>query len=404
MIVALAWRNVWRNKIRSLSVILALTMGLFGALFMTGMSNGMVDKWIKNAIDNEISDIQIHDINYLVMEELGLTLSESKLFKVCDSFPNILSSTARLKSEGMAMTANNSTQVTIFGIDTLTEKTVTGISSKIIEGTYLETKSRFKPILISRRLGEKLKVRMKSKIIFTLVDKDGNISYENFKVNGIYNTNNSIFDKVSVFVRKSDLRKILNIEEGQVHEMAIRVVDKEQLEQTIADLSSLLPEAEVRSWKKINPMMDITAVSMEFYKYILVSIVLIALIFGIINTMLMVILERTKEIGMLRALGMKNKRIAMMITLETIFLCLVGGVFGNILTFLSISYFGKEGMHFEKFKEGMEQFGMSADIYPSLEGSFYFIITSMVVFAAIFSSIFPIIRAFKLNPALAIRD
>lgn len=404
MIVSLAWRNVWRNKTRSFAVILALTMGLFGALFIASMSNGMVDKWIKNTIENEISDIQIHNKQYLIMEELQLTMDEKELASVLKNNENVRSFTSRIKTDAMAMTANNSSQVALFGIDPSQEREVTGVYSQMIEGEYLNTDSRFKPIIISERLAEKLKVRLKSKIIFTLADKTGNMVYENFKVNGIFDTNNTMFDDRNVFVRKDDLKKILKLEEGQVHELAIRVTTQEVLAGTVAVLQHTFEEYKTQDWKEINPTLNMSGGLMKMFNYILVGIVLIALIFGIINTMLMVILERTKEIGMLRSLGMRKKKIAQMITLETIFLCLVGGVMGNLLALVAIEYFGRVGMHFESFKEGMEQFGMSAEVYPSLEYSFYVIITAMVIVTAVFSSIFPIIRAFKLNPALAIRD
>lgn len=404
MIASLAWRNVWRNKTRSFAVILALTMGLFGALFIASMSNGMVDKWIKNAIENEISDVQIHQAQYLIMEELGLTMGEKELASVLKKNTNVRSYTSRIRTEAMAMTANNSTQVSLIGIDPEEEKKVTEVHQFMIDGQYLETKSKFKPIIISERLAEKLKVRLKSKIIFTLADKTGNMAYENFKVNGIFDTNSTMFDDRNVFVRKSDLQKILKLEDGQVHEVALRVTSPEILESTVNVLQHTFPDFKIRDWKVINPTLSMSGSMMTLFNYILVGIVLIALIFGIINTMLMVILERTKEIGMLRSLGMSKRKIAKMITLETIFLCLVGGVMGNLLALGAIEYFGSAGMHFESFKEGMEQFGMSAHIYPKLDYSFYAIITLMVVFTAVLSSIFPIIRAFKLNPALAIRD
>ncbi|MDW3209210.1 MAG: FtsX-like permease family protein [Reichenbachiella sp.] len=404
MIISLAWRNVWRNKTRSAAVILALTVGLFGALFIASMSNGMVDKWIKSTIENEISDIQIHHAEYLIMEELELTMDENELKGVLRNNDQVKSFTSRIKTEAMAMTANNSAQITLYGIDPNQEKQVTEVYNLLIEGQYLETESRFKPIIISERLAEKLKVRLKSKIIFTLADKTGNMVYENFKVNGIFDTNSTMFDDRNVFVRKSDLRKILKLNEGQVHEMAIRVTNQENLSSTVAVLQHTFPDYKTEDWKEINPTLSMSGSLMQMFNYILVGIVLIALIFGIINTMLMVILERTKEIGMLRSLGMRKKKIAQMITLETIFLCLVGGIMGNLLALVSIEYFGRVGMHFESFKEGMEQFGMSAIVYPTLDYSFYAIITGMVVCTAVFSSIFPIIRAFKLNPALAIRD
>lgn len=404
MIVSLAWRNVWRNKTRSFAVILALTMGLFGALFIASMSNGMVDKWIKNAVENEISDIQIHQAQYLIMEELGLTMGEKGLSETLKKDKNIRTFTTRIKTEAMAMTANNSTQVSLMGIDPDQEKEVTGVHKSMIEGQYLEGQSKFKPIIISERLAEKLKVRLKSKIIFTLADKTGNMAYENFKVNGIFDTNSTLFDDRNVFVRKSDLQKILKLDDGQIHEAALRITHPDALKSTANELQQTFPDYKIQDWKVINPMLSMSGSMMKLFNYILVGIVLIALIFGIINTMLMVILERTKEIGMLRSLGMSKRKIAKMITLETIFLCLVGGVTGNLLALAAIEYFSSAGMHFESFKEGMEQFGMSAHIYPKLDYSFYLMITLMVVFTAILSSIFPIIRAFKLNPALAIRD
>ena len=143
---------------------------------------------------------------------------------------------------------------------------------------------------------------------------------------------------------------------------------------------------------------------MAMFNYILIGVVLLALVFGIINTMLMVILERTREIGMLTALGLSNVKIALMIVCETIFLCLVGATIGNVLSFLSISWYGKQGIHFEQFKDGFEQYGMSADVYPAIDHQMYLNITILVIFTAIIASIFPIIRAFKLDPAAAIRD
>jgi ABC-type antimicrobial peptide transport system permease subunit len=120
--------------------------------------------------------------------------------------------------------------------------------------------------------------------------------------------------------------------------------------------------------------------------------------------MLMAILERTREIGMLNALGLSRPKIAKMIIAETVFLCLVGACVGNLLSFAAISYFGNRGIHFERFTEGFESFGLSAEVFPTLGNEMYFTITIMVIITAVFSSVFPIVRAFKLEPATAIRD
>ncbi len=404
MIINLAWRNVWRNKTRSVVMVLALAIGLLGSIFIAALGNGMVNNWVQTAIDLELSDIKIHREDYLIMEELNMTMVASPIMSILDTMKNVKSYSSRVRVDGMAMTANNVQQVTLFGIDPGQENIVSTISENITEGSFFDSLGQSKPIIISQRLANKLKVRMRSKIIFTLADVNGEIAYQNFKVTGIFKTNNSMFDQVNVFVLKEDLSRILKIEPGQCHEIAIRVNDELATEATSLSLSEILSNKKVRSWKDQSPTLDLVNSTMGMYNYILIGIVLIALVFGIVNTMLMVILERTKEIGMLRSLGMRRKKIAYMITLETIFLCLVGAVVGNFLSYGMVQFFSKAGVHLDVFAEGIEQYGMSSSIYPTLEPAFYFNITAMVVFTAIFSSIFPIVRAFKLDPASAIRD
>ncbi len=404
MIITYAWRNVWRNTTRSLAVILALATGLFGALFIAAMASGIVDKWVKTAIDNEISDIQMHNKEYLIREELGLSIDEGLIREKLQTQSNVKSYSFRLKVDGMAATANNTVQVTGIGIDPDSEMQVSNIHSLIKEGSYFHQESKFKSVVISRKLATKLKVRVKSKIIFTLADVEGAIAYENFKVTGIFETNNTMFDESTVFVERAELAKVLKLDSNQCHEVAIRVNNPELLDATVEDLNAEFQGIESESWEQLNPTLKVTAATMDMFNYILIGVVLLALIFGIVNTMLMVILERTKEIGMLSALGLSNLKIAQMIVAETVFLCLVGASIGNLLSFLAISWFGHRGIHFEQFAEGMEQFGLSADIYPSIDNQMYLTITILVVITAIFSSIFPIIRAFKLDPAEAIRD
>ncbi len=404
MIVAYAWRNVWRNSTRSLAVILALATGLLGALFIAALANGMMDKWVKTAIDNEISDLQMHHPEYLITQELTSTMDQDRIAQYLKADSNIASYSFRVKVDGMAATANNSVQVTGLGVDPTTESEVTNIHHLVEEGSYFEDQSNFKSMVISRKMADKLKAGLKSKIILTLADAQGEIAYENFKVTGLFATNNTMFDESTIFVEKDQLARILKLEPGQVHEAAARVVDPDLLEVTVAGLNSSLGDVETESWKELNPTLKVTASTMDLYNYILVGVVLLALIFGIVNTMLMAILERTKEIGMLTALGLSRLKIAQMIIAETVFLCLVGSTIGNLLSFLAIGYFGRRGIHFEEFAEGFESFGLSAEVFPSIDTEMYFTITIMVVITAIFSSIFPIVRAFKLEPAEAIRD
>ena len=132
-------------------------------------------------------------------------------------------------------------------------------------------------------------------------------------------------------------------------------------------------------------------------------IILGALGFGIVNTMLMVILERTRELGMLMAIGMTKRRVFSMIMYETIFLALVGAVIGEVLSLLLIKYYGIVGIDLSSWAEGLETIGYNAITFPALEPIRYLQITAMVFVTGILASIYPAIKALKLDPASAIR-
>jgi len=142
---------------------------------------------------------------------------------------------------------------------------------------------------------------------------------------------------------------------------------------------------------------------MIIYYFIFIGIVMFALAFGIINTMMMTILERTKELGMLMAIGMNRRRIFSMIMLETIFLTFVGSLAGMISGWIIVESLGRTGIHFSSWGEGFEAIGFAAIVYPVVTPYFFMLITVMVIVTAIISSVWPARKALKLDPAEAIR-
>jgi ABC-type antimicrobial peptide transport system permease subunit len=143
---------------------------------------------------------------------------------------------------------------------------------------------------------------------------------------------------------------------------------------------------------------------MVIYNYLIILIILAALAFGIINTMLMAIMERTKELGMLAAVGMNKNRIFKMIMLETIFLTITGAIVGLVSNYFIIDWLSRKGIDLTKqMGEALEAMGFDSLIYPEMGVEYYFGITLLVIFVAILSSIYPAIKAIKLNPADAVR-
>ncbi len=142
---------------------------------------------------------------------------------------------------------------------------------------------------------------------------------------------------------------------------------------------------------------------MDQFSYWPMIIILFVLIFGIINTMLMVILERKRELGMLMTVGMNKKKVLRMILIETTLLSLTGGFLGLILSIVLIGWLGSTGINFASWAEGLEAINYSALIYPEVTNQFYIVVTILVIVTAVIASIWPTRKAIRLNPADAVR-
>ncbi|MCK5170944.1 MAG: FtsX-like permease family protein, partial [Bacteroidales bacterium] len=238
------------------------------------------------------------------------------------------------------------------------------------------------------KLAKNYKIR--SKIVFTFSGMGGEMSYQSFRVCGIFKTNNTMFDQFNAFVKAEDIAKAAGFQPNDYHEISVILNDVSENLSSFKDvLSSNFSNVNIMTWKELAPDAGMMADFMTIYYYIIMGVIFFALAFGIINTMLMAVLERIKELGMLMAIGMNKKRIFSMIMLETIFLTIVGSIAGMILAGALIGIFGKVGLNFSSVQEGFEAFGWSAMVYPSIDISFFFGVTVMVIIVAILSSIIP---------------
>ena len=200
-----------------------------------------------------------------------------------------------------------------------------------------------------------------------------------------------------------DLSRLLNAQH-QVHEIAVLLQDEEQVDEYARDLSQQYPTARVESWKEISPELGLMVESLDQYMMIFFVIILLALSFGIVNTMLMAVLERVREIGMLMAIGMNKVRLFGMIAFETIFMVLIATPLGLLLAYLTIYWFGMNGLDLSGlYQEGYAAYGFKSIIYPQLDAMYYYRIMLLVGITALLASIYPAITALRLDPVKAIR-
>ncbi len=402
-IIKIAWRNVWRNKLRSTVVITSIALGLWGGLFVMSLVLGLNEQRMNGAVNSYLSHLQIHNPEYIKNQKIKFSLQEAgaaKKFLVTDK--RIKAFAERVSSTGIGATSSGSQGIQILGIDPESEKKVTSVFENIKEGAYFD-KGKKNSIVVGKKLADKLKLKLKSKILLTFQDIDKNIISVQFKVRGIYKTGSSRFDEATVFVRKQELLKHLANGE-EIHEIVALCNSIEEAEPVSKDLQRLLKKDLSQTWVEISPDLGYAQQMMSQVVYIFMLIILIALSFSIINTMLMAVLERKKEIGMLMSIGMNKKNLFAMIAFETVFISLVATPAGMITAYITITYFGANGIDLSVVAEGLESLGIGAMVFPFLPNSLYLNITFLTVIVSFLSSLLPARRALKLNPSEAVRS
>ncbi|HTL83463.1 MAG TPA: FtsX-like permease family protein, partial [Bacteroidia bacterium] len=281
------------------------------------------------------------------------------------------------------------------------EEKVSSISRNLIEGNYF-TDGKKNEILIGEKLAVKLRVKLHNKVVLTFQSKTGEITAGSFRIAGIFRSRNSSFDESTVFTRKEEIADLLGTG-NEIHEIAILLKNDDACDGYAAELQKQNPALLVQTWKDLSPELELVIDSFKQYMYIFIAIILLALMFGIVNTMLMAVLERQREIGILMAIGLNRWRLFSMIILETILLVMIGIPAGLLLTELSVSYFGNHGIDISAFSQGLARYGFSNVIRPELDASMYLPVALMTTGAAIISAIYPARKALKMKPAVAIR-
>jgi len=405
MIWSIAWKNIWRNRTRSMVIITAVFLGVFGGIFSSAVMNGATERRVVDLIDLESAHIRIsikefddnNDIKYVILNADSI-LSEIR------KMPEVNSACERINIQAMIKTANGSAGVNVYGINPESYKSVFTYEEYLTEGSEgFFDGGKSNTIIIGDKLAKKLNASFKTKPAMDFVDIDGELSSDGYKVRSIFHTSNNVLNEYKVFVRADSLAPKLNIEPGAAHEIFIRLNEDEDMVAFKDKLQAMYPELLVQTWREANPSMGMLDGMMQAFMYVFMFIILLAIAFGIINTMLMVVMERVRELGMLKAIGMKKGRIFRMITLETVFLAFTGGVLGMAFSAALLAWLGKVGLDLSMVGEGLEAAGFASFIYPTVGLDFFFGVSFLIISISVLASIIPALRATKLNPAEAVR-
>ena len=399
-LIMISWRNIWRNKLRSLVVIISIIFGLLGGIIMIAMSYGLNEERMNNAVDTYLSHIQIHNNSFSEDYNIKHTIDNLNLIEeALNNDERVISYTKRIVLNGMLSNSNGSYGIQVKGVDPDTEIKVTNTYDKIIDGEYFKSK-RDNTILVGKKLADRLNLKLKSKVVITFQDENYELTSLLFRVEGVFRSGNSRYDETNVFVKNISIIKNLPRFSGY-HEIPILLNDINLRGEVKEDLIPISTNNIVEGWDDISKELAYANEMLAAVLYIFMMIILSGLSFGVINTMLMAILERKKEIGMLMSIGMDRYKIFLMISIETIFLSMIALPFGLILSYVIVEYYSVVGIDLSIVEAGLENFGVGTRLYFKVPNEEYFIVSFMVLIISIVSSIFPSIRALKINPVEA---
>ncbi len=403
MIYLLAWRNIWRNKMRSFIIMLSIAIGLFAGIAVLALYKGMIKSRVNSVINMEIGHIQIHDPEFKKDYDPKYVINHSQeILKSIATIPEIKLTAYRSISFGMLATPTGSTGVQINGVNPNLEYNISQLNKKIIEGDEFNS-SKNNEVMIGKKLAKKMKLKPKSKIVLTLTDTSGNIVAGAFRVAAVYQSDNAPLDEKNVYITLKDMNALLTIGDA-FHEIVLILKDDEAVIPVQQNLQQKFPSLKIESWKELSPETDLLINTTNQYSYIIMIIIMFALAFGIINTMLMAILERTREIGMMMALGTNKTKIFLMIMLETLFLTLAGTPFGILTGWAVSKYFNKYGLDLSGMgREMMSNFGFGTMVYPEFPTDKLFGVFIIVSCTAFISCLLPAFKALRLQPVDALR-
>ena len=404
--IAIAWRNVARNRRRSLITMASIAVGLVALLFLWGFNDGSYSAAIDNYRLRYTGSIQIHADGYFRQPRLETHLADVDRVVSSVEQEGVDTWTTRLTSFALVAGETASTGMSLTGIDPLREPTVSTLDESLAGGRYLTPEDSLSAML-GTRAAERLQVDVGDDIVLLTSDSMGAMAAERLEVVGIFTTGDPALDELTVFAPLSDVQRLLAMEDRVTHVVA--QVPEPLLDAKVEALRSGLADAgvEVLPWDVIAPLvLDAQALDRAF-AYIFLGIVVAIAVSGIANAVLMSMMQRTREFGVMLALGTQRATIASMIVLETMILGVGGIVLGTAVGLGLLEWLGTVGVDISGQYEGMEeiagQFALDTVVYPEINTDHLALTIGLMVGASVLSALYPMLRAVRLQPVEAIR-
>jgi len=401
ILLRLAWRNLWRNHRRTSIMLMAIVLGAWAMIFMTALMRGMVTEVVKDGISALPGHVQVHHPDYRDDPSIAnlIPVTDADL-KARFADADVLQWATRVRVPAVITSEYDSRGLTLLGIDPEMERGMTFVDYDAVEGRFLESADD-RGIVIGKKLARTLNTELGKRVVVMSQDPDNDIADRGFRIVGLFEANVTAFEEAYVFVGKATAQQMLRIGD-QVSELVVLGDDYRDVEGVFRQTAELVDDKlSVERWYDLDAYLGSMLGVMDGFVFVWVVVIFLALSFGLVNTLVMAVFERVREIGLMLALGMRPANILGQIVIESLMLLAMGLVIGTALSWATVQPI-KDGIDISIVGEGLDMWGMSSVLYPELLLSDVILANVVVLVLGFLASLSPAWRASRYQPIEAI--
>lgn len=400
----LAWRNLWRNRRRTIIAISSIVFSVLLASWMRSMQEGSYDSMIENSVKFYSGYLQVQDTAYWDEQTLDNSFSVTpELLSGIKKIQDVTLVSNRVESFALAANHLKSKPAMVLGIEPEAENKITQIEKKVKKGQFL--KKGDTGAILGQGLADFLNLDIGDTLVMISQGYHGISASGLFEIKGIVSHPNQEFDKRLVFLdieRARDFYSAYNLSTSLV----IMTDDHYQVDHIKKDIEKILPESNrVMTWNEMQPEIEQLIESDRGSGIIMLAILYMVIAFGMFSVVIMMVKERTREFGVVHAVGMQKSKLSVVIFFETIFIGLIGCATGLLISYVFCLYFYYNPLPLTgEMADAVLQYGMEPYMFFSMKSSLFYSQMILVFIISVFISIFPIYNIYRLRITKAMRS
>lgn len=403
----MAWRNIWRNPRRTVLTISAIAFASLLLIFMVSFQFGSYEALINSSVKIHAGHLKVQAKGYQNKRDMHLVVPDpSSTGRILDNFQGIDAYTFRANAFSLISSKERTYGIAVTGIDPAREANVSTLAKLIRQGSYL-SENDIDKALLGELLAKNLQVGPGDELIILGQGRDGSIAATVVQVKGIYGSGIDEFDRSTIHIPLKTFQDVYSMQNA-VHEVvavckSLRDVStvKKNIQEVINHQGNK-SDITVLDWQELMPGL-LQGIQMDLISGIIFYVILILVVaFSILNTFLMAIFERTREFGVLMAIGTTPRRLTKIVLLESMSMTMIGIISGIIMGSIITFYFQVNGIDIYGSSEILSQFGISGRIHPRLSILSVFSGPLAVLLITFLAALYPALKIRGLRPAEAI--